>query len=84
MREVVDDPSGTGGLEEVVGFGGAQGEDTRAGGSSGADAGGGVFDDDTVGGSKFEQRGAFEIRIGEGFAARDVVAAHEAIGNGKA
>src|SRR6266849_3227377 len=82
--EVVDDPVGAGLPQLGIGSGGAQGEDAGACGLAGANAGGGVFDDDAVGGSEAENLGGFEVGLGIGLAALDVVGGDEISGEREA
>ena len=69
---VVGDPVGTRGEERRVAGRGANRENTAAGGLAGARAGGGVFNDNTILRSEADRGGAFEVRLGVGFATLDV------------
>jgi hypothetical protein len=78
-RQIVDDPGGARGKEVRVGGGGAQGQDSDAGGLARADAGGSVFDDDAVIGGKAQKLRGFEIGLGVGLAAEDVIGADQVL-----
>jgi hypothetical protein len=75
--EVGDDAVSPGGEEIGVICGGAQSEYAGTGGFAGADACGGVFDDETVSGREVEKFGAFEIRLRMGLAVEDVARSDE-------
>lgn len=63
---------------------GGNGEDLAAGGFGGADAGGGVFEDEALGGRDAELLGAEAVGFGIGLAAGDVVCGDEVMGQGDA
>ena len=71
--QVVGNPSGAGLSEFGVGGGGAEGEDPGTGSLTCADAGRGVFYHDAVGGTETENLGGFEVGLGVGLAALNVV-----------
>ena len=78
MREQMDggaigeNPGGAGGLQIGRRGSGFEGDDACSGGFSGADSGGGVFDDDAIFGRKAEQRGALQIGLGMRLAVGDI------------
>ena len=71
--EIVDDPVGATFAKFGIGRGGAKRQDAGARSFAGANAGGRVFDDDAISGSEAEVTRGFDIRLGIGLAARDVV-----------
>ena len=79
---VSDDPVGAGGEEGGIIGSGAQSNYAGAGGFGGLDAGGSVFDDDTVGRGELERLGAAKIGLRVGLAAADVASGNEISGNG--